>query len=204
MMADQYRARRFIKADSVVIDAGANIGVFSVMAARLAPQGRVIAFEPLSRTHAVLCRNVAHYANVEPVRAALDEKETCEKELLPDGYNAGASTLSDSGMVTDGAAGVGEMVPVTSIDAHVRGHSVSRVDFIKIDVEGYEAHVIRGAATTIGEHSPVLAVSAYHKPNDRKDLPRLVRSIDPGYRVRLCRNAEDDLIFWKPGVHSWR
>jgi len=65
------------------------------------------------------------------------------------------------------------------------------MDFLKIDTEGYEAEILKGAAGTIKKYKPVLALSAYHKPNDKKELPELVNSIAP-YDCELL--GGEDLI----------
>ena len=52
--SDQYETKKFLKPDSVVIDAGANVGTFSILAGHLAPQGKVYSFEPAPETFATL------------------------------------------------------------------------------------------------------------------------------------------------------
>jgi len=72
---DPYHAKKFIKDDSVVMDIGANIGVFTVFAAALAPKGKLYAFEPISKTFATLTKNISklRFGHAEAYRYALSD-----------------------------------------------------------------------------------------------------------------------------------
>ncbi len=69
-----------------------------------------------------------------------------------------------------------------------------KATFIKMDIEGAEKEALSGAAGTIREHKPKLAVSIYHRPEDIWELPRLVLEMRPDYRLYLrhysLRDAE--------------
>ena len=66
-----------------------------------------------------------------------------------------------------------------------------RPTYIKFDVEGAEHDALVGASETIKANLPVLAVCLYHKPHDLWDLPLLVRSLGPGYRIYLRRYSDE-------------
>jgi hypothetical protein len=72
-----------------------------------------------------------------------------------------------------------------SIDDYVARQGLTRVDFIKMDIEGAEDAALSGAAETIRRFRPKLAISAYHKPDDMIVLPRRIRSILPAYSFYL-------------------
>ena len=59
------------------------------------------------------------------------------------------------------------------------------VTFIKMDIEGSELEALRGASKTIQEHSPKLAISVYHKPEDIIDIPLFISEINSGYKFYL-------------------
>lgn len=63
-----------------------------------------------------------------------------------------------------------------------------------MDVEGYEEKVLLGARKTIKKYKPVLSFSAYHKPDDRQRLPRVIKSIRPDYKCVLCPEVEGSTI----------
>lgn len=70
---------------------------------------------------------------------------------------------------------------ITTIDNYVIENSIPRVDFIKLDVEGSELEVLRGAKRTIARCKPILSISAYHKLDDFWTLMDFVKSIRTDY-----------------------
>jgi FkbM family methyltransferase len=197
ILQDQYDAKEFLKPDSIIIDGGANIGLFSILAAQLAPQGKVYAFEPAKVTSTALKQNTKDCQNVEVLAMGLGDRSR-KAEMKVHGDYLSGSTLSDSGMTVIGAAKselVSEEVTITTIDAFVGDRKLARLDFIKIDAEGYEKQILRGAGDTLRRFRPVLTVSAYHFPNDKTEIVNLVKGIAPEYTHTLSSRAEEDLIF---------
>ena len=78
-----------------------------------------------------------------------------------------------------------EVAQIVSLDEYVREKNLPRVDFIKLDVEGAELDVLRGAAATIARYKPILALSAYHKWDDFWALMNFVKSIRPDYEFAM-------------------
>jgi FkbM family methyltransferase len=132
-----YHLRRLLRPGAVIFDIGANFGYYSLALAHfLQSDCTVFAFEPNPGTYQSLCNNISlnKLGNViHPQAIGLSD---CEDELSfvePVG-NAGATTLVK-----------GKGVRVTTLDSFVHEHNISRVDVIKIDVEGMERSVLRGA-----------------------------------------------------------
>jgi FkbM family methyltransferase len=196
---DQYHAREFLKSDSIVIDAGANIGTFSMLAASITEKGHVYAFEPAPPARATLAGNVKNASNISVLPLGLGEKSDA-REMRVNTEFPGFSAFSDTGI--EGTGGVSdvtlETVKVVTIDDFVKENNLTSVDFIKMDTEGYEKNILRGARETIKKFKPVIAASAYHYPNDKIDIPQLILDMEPGYRYILSRRAEEDFIFWIP------
>ena len=71
------------------------------------------------------------------------------------------------------------------------------VDFIKLDVEGAELDVLKGAANSIKKFKPILAVSAYHKHEDLWTLMPYIKSLNPNYKFafRHYPNTHEDVPF---------
>ena len=96
-----------------------------------------------------------------------------------------------------------ERARVVTLDSYVSDNNLPRVDFIKLDVEGAELDVLRGATTTIARFKPILALSAYHKLDDFWTLMNFVKSIRPDYEFALRQYQffhEDDPILFDDGV----
>lgn len=139
---------------TVVLDVGANFGHFALTAAgKVGPEGRVVAFEPAPRTFALLADNVAlnggGVLKAEPLAVS---DAPGRLELAIDADNAGGHSLSAAN-ISRGSERV--MVEVVTIDAYVSEHLEGRrVGVIKIDVQGFEEHVLRGARAVIARDRP--------------------------------------------------
>ncbi|HEY6420965.1 MAG TPA: FkbM family methyltransferase [Candidatus Binataceae bacterium] len=126
-----------LQQDSIVMDLGANMGDFAVMAAALCPQGRVYAVEPLSEYVPVLETNTRlnRLSNVEIIRVALGDHEGEAKLSI-----AGVG----SSMYFDGAAKT-ETVRLTTLPQLMRDHRIERIDLLKMDCEGAEWDILPAA-----------------------------------------------------------
>lgn len=144
---------RLIRPGDTVVDAGANIGYMTVLAALAAgPTGRVISFEPHPDLFCILSENVAtarhslKVADAELHRTALGEVAGCADLLLPDGFdsNDGLATLVRCEEIRQEAA----RVSVETLDDALGCIDVA---VLKLDVEGFEAKVLRGFARGLAE-----------------------------------------------------
>jgi len=137
---------RYLRGDAVAMDIGANIGVTASLISQSAPRGLVHAFEPAQTVFPLLVENLA-CNNLTRVRAhnvALSDK-------------SGASFFhaqSAYGYMTSNPAG-GHPIRTCTIDDFVHAESLQRLDFVKIDVEGFEQAVLDGAINSIARFSPL-------------------------------------------------
>ncbi len=147
------------------VDVGANDGYYSLFAAcRVGAGGRVVAIEPSTRERVNLKRNIArnNLKNVSVIAAALGAAPGEARLRLAHGFHSGHNTLG-SFAHDDVVADSVEQVQVETLDSIVERLGLSRIDFIKIDVEGAEANVVRGGAGTLSRMRPILIVEV----NDR-------------------------------------
>ncbi len=196
MIKDQYHAKEFIKDGDYILDCGANIGVFSLYAAYLNENGKIYAIEPVKETADIMQRffDFFEVKNVKIIRKAVgDEKKRAFINIYPHKISA----LSGSAIATllDVNYGKKEEIEVDTIDNIVKEEKIERVDFIKMDIEGYERYALKGAIETIKKHKPIIVVSAYHLADDKKVLPEIVKSAYANYEVKLVKEAEEDFIF---------
>jgi len=137
----------------VFVDVGANFGVYTLVASRLVgATGKVIAVEPTAESFVTLRENIAlnHFANVSTFQVALTQ--TTGKAWLYHGWDPVGNSLGKSPLSSD----EGEEVQTESLDNLLENGGISRVDVIKIDVEGAEELVLRGATKTITTNRPVI------------------------------------------------
>lgn len=144
---------RALSPGKVFIDVGANFGVYTLVASKLVGEaGRVIAFEPTAESFAILRQNLAlnHLANVHAFQVAL--AETRGKAWLYHGWDPVGNSLGMDPL----CGGDGEEVQKETLDNILEKNGVDRVDVIKVDVEGAEELVLRGATRNLTEHRPVV------------------------------------------------
>jgi FkbM family methyltransferase len=145
---------RLIKPGQVIIDAGANIGYFAFLFAKwMRGNGIVHAFEPFPGTAMRFERNLALNPRLQPVirlhRSAISDFVGRTTMCAPDQGNQGCNFLNPAGETE---------VSVTTLDAFCESERLTRVDMIKIDVEGSEVALLRGAEETIRRFHPVLMI----------------------------------------------
>jgi len=150
-----------IPAGGVFVDVGAHIGYYSLKAAAMVgPSGRVLAIEPnpetIRRLRADIRESGASQVLVEPV--ACSDSEGMVEFFAATRENAGASSLSKANAASAGPIARSYRVRTRRLDAIVRESGVTRVDVIKIDVEGAELLVLKGAGETLDRYHPVVAV----------------------------------------------
>ncbi len=170
-----------IAAGSLVIDVGANIGEYSMLAARTTREkGHVIAYEPNPGACARLERNVAlnHLSNVEISPHALGS-EDAEAVLRVPHDESGLGTLRV------GAFGSEYRVEVRRLDGLMSHRDVSRLSVLKVDVEGLELQVFEGAERTIAAARPMIfyecAADAFEERRGRFVTPAMQFLEDAGY-----------------------
>ena len=184
----------FIRRGDVVVDVGANVGAHSVFFSHLVgPGGKVISFEPLPRNLASMRRlfdRRLRHPNVTVIEAAVGNPAdgVQRTELLIPGSDATQASLKSqsAGSWTADVEVEKAECAFTSLDRDVVVSQLDRVSFLKIDVEGGELDVLRGAARTISLHRPLIYCEAYEKWTRSfgyapSDLISLVRSL--GYRT---------------------
>lgn len=151
-------AREHIAPDRDAIDVGANIGLFTVMMAKLLSDGRVLAVEPGGMARQRLEWNIASngVADRVTVFAGLAARESGIGQLK---VFAGMEEYSCAGVVEHkivrNRSHSIEEIRKTTIDDLVLTHRLSP-GFIKIDVEGYEMEVLAGSIQTLAEHRPMI------------------------------------------------
>jgi FkbM family methyltransferase len=149
---------RHLRPGMTVIDVGANIGHYAMVAAgAVGPTGRVVAFEPDAENHAALAANLAlnGLGNATPERLALGARAG-ETTLYRDQANRGGHSLAAANVQAPAGAA---SVEVTTLDTYMAEHMPDRrVGFMKIDVQGAEADVLAGANAVLARDHPDVLV----------------------------------------------
>lgn len=171
----------------VVIDAGANIGIFSAFAAKYRG-GFVHAFEPVDSTAELLERLMRFNdisSSVVVSRAGLSDYSG-EAEIAVFAGSTGGNTLVEACM-SGRHIEKREKVRLITIDDYVRDNHLERVDFIKADIEGSERNMLKGATETLKTFAPQLAICTYHLPDDKEVLTDIIKKANPRYSIKYGR-----------------
>jgi FkbM family methyltransferase len=149
---------RLVRRGATIFDVGANIGSYSVFLSRLCgPGGVVFAFEPVPDTFGILKETLAlnRCDNVVPIEKALCERlGTTQMHLFEPQYSgwntmrAYTTTTPEGGRV---APNKSVEVPTDTLDNFCAEHEIERIDFLKVDVEGFELSALVGARQLLGD-----------------------------------------------------
>lgn len=135
-------------------------------------------FEPDPSNYEILKESVKAYPFIESYNYAVWDKNT-------------PLTFAAAGTMGSGINKNGKV--------HVKGvaldsfFSSARVTFIKMDVEGAETNALKGAERIITEQNPKLAICIYHKVNDHWEIPLLIKSINPNYRIFMRHHNQNGI-----------
>jgi FkbM family methyltransferase len=186
----------FLQPGAVMVDVGANIGYFTLLAARrVGPTGRVVSIEAHPRLVEILRRNVALNGHLGTTTvhhmAAWSGPETVRIHMRK--HFAANSSIGSIGDITH-LADTEEVVDVEAKDLDSELGDLERIDLMKIDIEGSEVQALRGLAKTL-DRNPEVTIMFEWSPaqidmvgDDPAELLKLLEE-----RGFTFRSMEDDL-----------
>jgi FkbM family methyltransferase len=169
-------------ADEVFVDCGAFTGdtIEAFLTARGGSFGEIVGIEPDVVNCRVLQERIDEWA-----RSGMGQMRV---EPVAVGSRRGTLTFDTTGTAGSKVGAGTETVEVAPLDEIL---AEDKPTYIKFDVEGAEHDAIVGGTKTIRANMPVLAVCLYHKPEDLWDVPLLVRSIRPDYKMYVRRYSDE-------------
>lgn len=198
-----------LKKNFIVLDVGANIGYLTLKFARTCSDGYVYSFEPDSQNYQALRTNIElnRLNNVTTIKKALGAQDG--QEILYKYFPGNPGTnriLPEKPNVKHQL----ECVEVIPLDKFVEQEKISRIDLIKIDVEGYEIFTLKGAQQLIKKWNPILFVELVEVNQNQQGYTclSLVEYIESmGYEVldastmklvdRTKKNYNTDILCFK-------
>lgn len=191
-----YYLKNIVKKGDVCIDIGANLGYITTRLAKLVgPTGKVYAVEPVKPILSVLRKNTKNLKNIEILPYALGE----ENKSIQIGNN----TVSKKGFMASGSHEVvsDSAEPEVSFAAEMKKGSelfshLDKLDFVKIDIEGYEEVVVPEIQSLLVRHKPILLIESRHEA--RKNLIQFFHN--HGFRCFILEDEKliptDERDFW--------
>jgi len=131
---------------TLIIDGGANVGDYSILANQIMPNCTIYAFEPVEATFQHLQSNIQHLHNVVPIKKGLF-KENCALEINLFNSNEHSSIYDIEGLPQ--GSNQKQSIELVRGDDFIKDHNIASVDFLKLDVEGAEYDALLGFENTI-------------------------------------------------------
>ena len=170
----------------VTLDVGAHVGYYALLAGHANPAGRVFAFEPLPLAVERLRRHIAQngLANVECIAVAASDVDGAVEFHVPRGHALPCSAGVSAAFHAPWAHAMETVrVPSVTLDAFVRARGLDAVDLVKIDVEGGEPAVLRGAAFVLERFRPDIVCEVLSATDAADQLAEILRPL--GYTFDL-------------------
>ncbi len=162
------RMPEYVKSTEIILDVGANIGIYELYLHRLFPDAKIVALEPNRYNREILCstleiNNLAHKVEVLPY--ALADINGIMKFQDTDGFST-MGRLQEKGNVVESVKSDLNACPTVDVETRtldwlVEEQGLGSVDLIKVDVEGCEYFMLMGATSTIKKYKPRLLVEIH-------------------------------------------
>ena len=189
------RLYNLVKDGTTIIDVGTNIGETLLNFAKLNPNGKNIGFEPVpflfeqARKHI----DINNFSNVILENSALSDNAGSLVFNYGDENNSGGIFLTGETSNKDSS----KTVTAETLDNYIERRGVKNISLIKIDVEGFEMNVLKGAAQTLKNHKPALFVEIndgflHRQGGSAKELFEFLQSF--GYSINYAENMQPLLI----------
>jgi FkbM family methyltransferase len=169
-----YDLQRFMGARSlgVLFDVGANVGQTLGHLLKYAPDAQIYSFEPTDGAFATLSANFGGRRNVHLQKMALGaEPGTMALQVRA---NSELNTLVAAG----DAEGTTQATEVSTVDEAVARHGISHLDLLKLDVQGWEMEVVRGASRLIADHNLIFVFAEMTFRSDEKEMQQFTELHD--------------------------
>lgn len=184
---------RLLRPGATVIDAGANVGQYTLLAAtRVGPEGQVHSFEPMPQNFSALTRNVQinGLTNVRLNQAALwhEPAELVFSRPRIHHHNNGAfAALDPDANSEDLDSQAAVTVTALTLDQYVEENHLDSIDLVKMDIEGAEPFLLRGARRTLERFGPPI-----------------LSEVRPEILARLGTTIEElEALLTELGYHAW-
>ncbi|WP_025209157.1 FkbM family methyltransferase [Hippea sp. KM1] len=174
------------KKNDVIIDGGAWHGDTCInFASKLKNRCTIYSFEPEENNFNKLKNSIYKHKlqnTVFPIKKGL--------------YNKECTLFIDTNVDNDmqfqiRTTNTGKAIEMISIDIFIKQENISKIDFIKMDIEGSEYKALEGSKKTIERFKPKLAICIYHLYNDLWEIPLLIKRLNSQYRLYLGHHSQN-------------
>ncbi len=185
-----------VEENDFVIDAGGCWGDTSLLfSSKVGNRGKIFTFEFFEDNLNVLKENLSYNKKLSE-NIVLIEKPLYDKSneiLYLNHACADITTLTET-------KNSSLQYKTISIDDFVKDNKIEKIDFIKMDIEGYELKALQGAINTLKKYKPKLAIAAYHKYEDYYEISKFINELNTGYKFYFANYTlgfSDTVIYAK-------
>ncbi len=169
-----------------IIDGGAFVGDSALVFSEYRPK-HIYCFEPTIKNQKLLNETIAmnNMDNVSVISMALSDKK-------------GSGTINIAGpgstLLAKNKTKPTQETNITTIDDFASDNNLN-LGLLKLDVEGFEFNVIKGAVETLKKHKPILLISLYHRGEDFFEIKPFIEKLDLGYKFKIVK--ENNTLFYE-------
>ena len=172
----------------VCFDVGANYGGYTYYLSKKFPQAKIYSFEPVKNSFHMLPRMADKFKlkNVSLEKIALGDENKISRICVEDGEDAKAFVSENEG----------EQISLEKLDSFVLRKGIKSIDFIKIDVEGFEGALLRGASRSIKKFKPIVLIEISQENLDRfkEDADDIIKFLEKIGYTSFPQPGEDYLF----------
>jgi len=183
---------------STLIDAGANIGLYSIIGSRLVgPTGKVFSFEPSKSTFNLLLNNIKlnKVKNIIPINNGLgdniDESIILSHNIEGEAENFILKSQNEMSKLGN------ELIVLDTLDNFQLKNNIKKVDFLKIDVEGYESYIFKGAENLLKNNPEIIILFECADHLAKRALANQADVFD------FLNNLGIDIVYWNEKDKKW-
>lgn len=169
-----------IKENDIILDIGANIGIFSIFASKYAKNGKIYSFEPTPLTFKILNDNIElnNATNVKPLEIAIASKENIIDFYINETYSNTNSIFEEKWKKKI-------KVNATTLDKIIKKNNLKKIDFLKMDCEGSEYDILFNCSDEILNIVNKISME-YHKLSDVYNQNTLKKFLEnKGFKVKI-------------------
>ena len=167
----------------VIIDAGANIGLATILFSNKYPNAKIIAIEPEESNYCLLLQNTKPYENISTVRAALWNQGGLINIEDPGRGKWGFITTNESSNIA-GTTYEHQKVKAITVDEIMLKYNIDNIDILKIDIEGAEKEVFECSSSWIGKtQSIIVELHERYKPGCNRSFYSATNEFDYEWQV---------------------
>ena len=187
---------KYLKKDMNVLDCGSNIGFYPIFQRKIiGNNSKIFCFEPDDRNYDLLKQNIKYFDksnNTYIYKKGLAENNDLKNIIITDESNLNTiSTGKDEKFFAKYKVNELKKITCISIDSFIQEVETS-IDFIRMDIEGYEVEVLRGMKATLSKMKPriLIEIHPHFYDNDRNFSNELSHLFELGYSVKALISAQ--------------